>query len=574
MKKNYVGIACSQHDPAIAIVNAEGKVVYAESTERYLQNKRSWNTFADDLIHVEKLLSKYTDKDADLVISKTWSGKTQFSLKVIFLLMPLFKRKMIPYVYNVYYYLIESLQNVYDFSGKSLRFQRRMTNPNVKVDVENCDHHLTHAATACFSSPFKEGVCAVIDGFGESTSTSFYRYENGKITKIKGIKKSLQSLGMFYSMICKVCGFDPIKGEEWKVMGLAPYGKFDATIYSKLKKILEVDGNRFVSRNFSILNVYDELFDMQLEPGRSSIEAADIAYNGQLIFCELMTEILNQLSDRNISENLILGGGCALNSACNGLILDKTPFKHLHVYSAPGDEGNAIGAALLAYYKDNPTKVPSGTQMTPYLGERMNPEVISSCQTFSGLPHKVLTGKPLYEKVATLLSEGKIIGWVQGRAEFGPRALGNRSILADPRSVEMKDALNSRVKFREEFRPFAPSILHEYGDQYFENYQVSPYMERTLKFKQEVWDKVPAVVHEDKTGRAQSVTREWNEKYYDLISAFNEITGVPVLINTSFNVMGKPIVHTVEDALSVFFTSGLDVLVIEDMVFEKSDFQS
>ena len=190
MKKNYVGIACSQHDPAIAIVNSEGEVVYAESTERHLQNKRTWNTFADDLIHVEYLLNKYTDKDADLVIAKTWSGKTQFSLKIIFLLLPLFKKKMIPYVYNVYYYLIESLQNVYDFSGKSLRFQRRMSNPDVNVDVHNCDHHLTHAATACYSSPFQEGVCAVIDGFGESTSTSFYSYKNGKITKVPGIKKS------------------------------------------------------------------------------------------------------------------------------------------------------------------------------------------------------------------------------------------------------------------------------------------------------------------------------------------------------------------------------------------------
>lgn len=573
MKKNYVGIACSQHDPAITIVNAEGEVVYAESTERHLQNKRTWNTFADDLIHVEKLLKKYTDKDADLVIAKTWSGKTQFSLKIIFLLLPLFKKKMIPYVYNVYYYLIESLQNVYAFSGKSLQFQRRMTNPDVKVEVNNCDHHLTHAATACFTSPFEEGVCAVIDGFGESTSTSFYSYKNGKITKLTGIKKSLQSLGMFYSMICKVCGFDPIKGEEWKVMGLAPYGKYDEAIYLKLKKILVVEDNRFVSRNFSVLNVYDELFEMQLKPGRSSIEAADIAYNGQLIFTELMTEILSQLHARGISENLILSGGCALNSACNGTILDKTPFKNLHVYSAPGDEGNAIGAALLAYYNDNPTKVPPVAQMTPYLGETMNLDVLKSCQTFSGLKHKVLTGKPLYERVATLLSEGKIIGWVQGRAEFGPRSLGNRSILADPRSVDMKDALNSRVKFREEFRPFAPSILHEHGHEYFENYQVSPYMERTLKFKEAVWDKVPAVVHEDKTGRAQSVTREANEKYYDLISAFNDITGVPILINTSFNVMGKPIIHTVEDALSVFFTSGLDVLVIEDMVFEKDDFQ-
>jgi carbamoyltransferase len=573
MKKNYVGIACSQHDPAIAIVNSEGEVVYAESTERHLQNKRTWNTFADDLIHVEYLLKKYTDKDADLVIAKTWSGKTQFSLKIIFLLLPLFKKKMIPYVYNVYYYLIESLQNVYDFSGKSLRFQRRMSNPDVNVDVHNCDHHLTHAATACYSSPFQEGVCAVIDGFGESTSTSFYSYKNGEITKIPGIKKSLQSLGMFYSMICKVCGFDPIKGEEWKVMGLAPYGKYDESIYGKLKKILDVEDTRFVSRNFSVLNVYDELFEMKLKPGHSSIEAADIAYNGQLIFTELMSEILTQLHGKNISDNLILSGGCALNSACNGLLLEKTPFKKLHVYSAPGDEGNAIGAALLSFYKDNPSKNVPTAQMSPYLGESMKTEVMKNCKEHSGLKHKTLNGQPLYQHVATLLSEGKIIGWVQGRAEFGPRALGNRSILADPRSVEMKDALNSRVKFREEFRPFAPSILHEYGEEYFENYQSSPYMERTLKFKSAVWNKVPAVVHEDKTGRAQSVTRESNEKYYDLISAFNEITGVPILINTSFNVMGKPIIHSVEDALSVFFTSGLDVLVIEDMVFNKSDFE-
>lgn len=572
MTKNYIGLACSQHDPAIAIVNAEGDVVFAESSERYLQNKRAWNSFADDLIYVEKLLKRHTDANADLVISTTWSEKTQIGLKIIYRLLPFFKSQIEPYVYNVYYYLTESLKNTYDFTGKSLIFHRNLKNPQAKVERRNHNHHLTHAATACYSSAYDDAVCAVIDGWGEMSSTSFFSYKNGQITKIPGIKNSFESLGIFYSFICKVCGFDPIKGEEWKVMGLAPYGKFDETIYKKLKSIIQVEDKRFVRKHRSALKVYDELFEMEIKPGSSSIEAADIAFNGQLVFCELMNEILTQLYDLKISDNLVLAGGCALNSAYNGFIVGQTPFKSLHVYSAPGDEGNAIGAALLAYYQDNPGKKPPKAKMTPYLGSTMSVETMNNCKQFSGLKHTVLSGEALYERVAKLLSEGNIVGWVQGKAEFGPRSLGNRSILADPRSADMKDALNSRVKFREEFRPFAPSILHEFGDEYFENYQFAPYMERTLKFKEAVLHKVPAVVHEDKTGRLQSVTREGNERYHGLISAFHKITGVPILLNTSFNVMGKPIIHSVEDALSVFFTSGLDVLVIEDMLFLKSDF--
>ena len=176
------------------------------------------------------------------------------------------------------------------------------------------------------------------------------------------------------------------------------------------------------------------------------------------------------------------------------------------------------------------------------------------------------------EETAKLLAEGALVGWFQGRAEFGPRSLGNRSILADPRQASMRDKINSRVKFREEFRPFAPSILDEYGDEYFENYQQSPYMERTLKYKKAVCHKVPAVVHVDGTGRLQTVKYEWNPRFYQLIEAFRQITDIPVLLNTSFNVMGKPIIHSVEDAVSVFYTSGLDVLVIDDYMIVKPDF--
>jgi carbamoyltransferase len=174
-------------------------------------------------------------------------------------------------------------------------------------------------------------------------------------------------------------------------------------------------------------------------------------------------------------------------------------------------------------------------------------------------------------EAARLLSEGKLIGWMQGRAEFGPRALGNRSILADPRRKDMKEKINGSVKFREEFRPFAPSILDEFGDQYFENYEFTPYMERTLRFRPEMRDRVPAVVHVDGTGRLQTVRKDWNKRFHDLLTEFNKLTGVPVLLNTSFNVMGKPIVHSVEDAVSVFLTTGLDALVIGDFLIAKPD---
>lgn len=224
----------------------------------------------------------------------------------------------------------------------------------------------------------------------------------------------------------------------------------------------------------------------------------------------------------------------------------------------------------MAYHKDNPdAKVTYDRMQSPYLGSEIKDEEIKGFIQFSGhTRYKHLPGE-ICRETAKHLAEGKLVGWVQGRSEFGPRALGNRSILADPRSKGMKDHINARVKFREEFRPFAPSILEEYGDEYFENYQQSPYMERTLCFRKEVMEKVPAVVHMDRTGRLQTVSKDMNAKYYELIDAFRCITGIPVLLNTSFNVMGKPIVHSFNDALMVFFNSGLDVLVVNDYLFEK-----
>jgi carbamoyltransferase len=298
-------------------------------------------------------------------------------------------------------------------------------------------------------------------------------------------------------------------------------------------------------------------------------DIADCAFTGQLIFEEKMEQLLTNLAKLGVSKNLVLSGGCALNSSMNGKIVERTPFENLYVFCAPADDGNALGAALLAYNKDHPGKLPTGRERTPYLGSTMSEEKRDHLRRFGNFArHSTWPGK-IHEKAAQLLADGKIIGWVQGRAEFGPRALGNRSILADPRRPDIKNRLNDRVKFREEFRPFAPSILHEYGPEYFENYQESPYMERTLRFKADVVERVPGVVHVNRTGRLQTVKREWNEKYYALIEAFYRITGIPLLLNTSFNVMGKPIVHSVEDAIAVFSTCGLDALVLEDDLIEK-----
>jgi carbamoyltransferase len=282
-----------------------------------------------------------------------------------------------------------------------------------------------------------------------------------------------------------------------------------------------------------------------------------------------MTELLNRFHAMGVSDNLALGGGCGLNSSYNGQIVDQTPFKRLHVPCAPADDGNALGVALLAYYEDHPDRKPNAEIQSPYLGSSLSKNTISNLAKFGRLSKIQHLPRTIHEQAARLLADGKLLGWVQGRAEFGPRALGNRSILADPRPPDMKDRINSLVKFREEFRPFAPSILDEFGDEYFENYQTSPYMERTLTFKETARAKVPAIVHVNRTGRLQSVRPEWNASYYRLIHTFYELTGVPMLLNTSFNIMGKPIMHSVEDAVGLFYTTGLDALVLEDYLIEK-----
>lgn len=569
--KNYIGLAVSPHDTSMAIIDRDGELVYAEAAERPLQSKRAWASVPDHINYIEELIDRYCDPDIDTVVSLTWSENLAYRYR---LLLPYLNFRIRRTKQGSRHGLLTKKymglahKSVLNLATVGLEFA--LSGSRSKLRRRYFDHHLTHAAAAAYASPYSEGVCAVIDGFGEKSSIAAYHYHDGGLKHIKSAKARTASLGLFYASMCDICGFDPIKGEEWKLMGLAAYGKFDRKLYDLIRPLLRVNGLSLEDGKTEPKHL-KALSGMRRKPGIAAIEYADFAATAQFVFTETVHQLLGNLYRLNISENLILSGGCALNSSTNGTILESTPFKELFVNSAPADDGNSIGAAYLAYYADNAyVKRHSGVQ-SPYLGSEIRGSSLERLQKYSGIRSERLDDKTLVNAIARALSEGKIVGWAQGKAEFGPRALGNRSILADPREKDVKDRINAEVKFREEFRPFAPSILHECGEAYFENYQYSPYMERTLKFKDAVKKKVAGVVHADGTGRLQSVTPKINPRYYNLIKAFNDITGVPVLLNTSFNVMGKPIIHSVEDAIAVFQTSGLDILVIDNTVFLKDE---
>lgn len=588
--KYYLGVANTFHDSSLAIVDANGRLVFAEANERYLQFKRAVNTSPEPYVRIENLLREYTEPGAEVVVAYTWSQAYEERIKKIMeeqsyqefkAYIESTPAEQIPeQVIDQYAsseFFIKSALAGNQLSGLNLKFGLSQLADKGRITlsaIRKYDHHLTHAATACYTSPYETAACAILDGYGEGLAYQGYRYGNHKITALDSVAEKYGadsgSLGFFYMQICKLCGFGLFHGEEWKVMGLASYGKVDPELYELMKPLIRVEGlDIFQADPAACFNIYQALEKYRHVEGESYLEVADLARTGQTIFSDIVFEYLTNLHEATGLENVVLGGGCLLNSTTNGQIVENTPFKKAYVFSAPGDDGNSIGAAMLGFYQDNPDKKQAPVFQSPYLGSKVTERNIQALRKYGPPQCKRDTAEPISEIAAKYLADGKIIGWMQGRAEFGPRALGNRSILADPRSEKIKDRINADVKFREAFRPFAPSILHEFGADYFENYQETPYMERTLRFKPDVMDRVPGVVHVDGSGRLQSVKRGWNEKFYDVIAAFYRLTGVPLVLNTSFNVMGKPIIHTVEDALAVFYTSGLDVLIIEDVVIEK-----
>jgi carbamoyltransferase len=574
----YVGLSSSFHDSALAIVDPMGVVIFAEATERFLQYKRALNIAPDLHERTADLLQTYCDRNAEIVVAHTWSesfadrARAGSGANAVRsgneVTPPEFMR--VQHTSRRYAYASQITSLVQRGTTFEYEIQRLAGRANTIAAKRSYDHHLTHAAAACFTSPYEEAACAIVDGYGEDQSVACYLYQGSRLTPLAPHRGRSASLGVFFQDVCAACGFGYMTGEEWKVMGLAAHGDLDQPLYDILRRMIAVEELHFVSPDgAALLHARRDLYEQRRKPGEAAITAANLARAGQHIFTETLLGLLQNLSTKVAARNLVYSGGCALNSSTNGQILAQTPFRSLYVPAAPADDGNAIGAALLAYQEDHPEYQPARTFQTPYCGSSLSSESLQNLERFSHIRTLRKCRGEAPRLAAKRLAEGQVVGWVQGRAEFGPRALGNRSILADARRADAKETLNARVKFREEFRPFAPAILHEHGPDWFQDYQESPYMERTLLFRPEVRMRIPGAVHHDGTGRLQTVKQEWNPSYHALLQHYFELTGVPLIINTSFNIMGKPISHSVEDVLGVFYTSGLDAVFIDDLMIEK-----
>ena len=468
------------------------------------------------------------------------------------------------------------LAKALDIDATQLRFQEH-----------HLEHHIAHIASAYYCSPWEKAAGFSYDGSGDFVSTMMARCEGNEIEVLDRVFLP-HSLGSFYTMICEFIGYSKY-GDEGKVMGLAPYGKdtyldeiskiatpknagfqLDLSYFKPLgsnqgMQVLE-DGTVKLARHFS-----DRMEKLFGEPRRPHTEIAqrdmDLAFALQHRFEEIFFHLLNQLHERVPSEDLAMAGGCALNSVANGKLFDRTRFRRTYIQPAAGDEGLAIGAALHTYH--SVLKQSRRHELkNSYLGPEFSESRIQSALQSSGLTYRKLERGPLLDEVADQIAAGNVIGWFQGRMEWGPRALGNRSIVAHPGLPNMKDVLNARIKHREWFRPFAPSIMADYQHEYFEHDHPSPFMLHVYKIRPEKRKELCAVNHVDDTGRLQSVTREENPLYYDLISAFHRKTGIPVILNTSFN-ENEPIVCTPEEAIDCFQRTRMDVLAIGPFVVVK-----
>lgn len=580
--KIYIGLNASYHDPSIALVDEAGVIVYAQATERFTQNKRSLFTVADNYSFVESIIKSFSFKDYEIatnwnsgnslpgkmlstVISYDSSQKYILLNRLIALLSGI-KKKQLIHLFNFNYVANYSLRNL---SGHTFRLLLSFNQNLAPKRIQNFNHHLCHAYHAYYTSSCNSSIILIIDGSGDyNTTISLYKADNTDIQKIHS-NASDASLGTFYWILTHLCQLSSLKGEEWKVMGMAPYGKLNEKLYSDFQEILFVDGIELKKNKKKWNNFLNHKFN---ESTYSNIETVDIAYTGQLFFEDLLSKLITNIYKLYPHNNLLISGGCALNSSSIGKLHKTTPYKNIIVPFGSSDDGSAIGAALLNFKKQNPLKKIPNCQSNPYLGSEINDSELDLFKKHSNYQSLTLSYNELYPLIAKEIYQGKIIGWVQGKAEFGPRALGNRSILANPCLADMKDRINANIKFREEYRPFAPSVLEEYASDYFEDYLPTPYMERVLQIKKSKQQNIPAVTHIDGSGRLQTVSKSLNEHYYNLISAFHQISDVPILLNTSLNVMGKPIVNSISDIASIFSTSGLDIMVIHNTIFFKKNY--
>ena len=564
-----LGISCYYHDSAAAILK-DGKVIAAIEEERFSRKKFD-DGFPESSI-------KWCLKQANVLPNEINS--------IAFYDKPIikFERLLDNYISVAPRGLYSFLDVIPKWLHKRLWIKDEIKNSlkgfNGKIIFP--EHHVSHAAYAFFSSPFDESAILTVDGVGEWSTTTFGVAKNSEIEITNDIRWP-HSLGLFYSAFTYFLGFKVNEG-EYKLMGLSAYGKpiYYDLILSELIN-LKPDGSIHLNMKYFAFTYdkvmtnekFSNLFGIlpRKEGQKTEQIHYDIAASAQLVLEDILLKMVHHVHDKTNMKNLCLGGGVALNGVANYKILKDGPFEKLHIPPSPGDAGSAIGCAQYSYFyfEKNNRIIESNDEIIKnniYLGTSFSNDEIKSYFEKNDIKYEFLERKLLLETTSKLISEGNVVGWFQGKMEWGPRALGNRSILADPRRAEMKDVLNEKIKHRESFRPFAPSILEEHISEYFDLDIPSPYMLLVAKIKKP--EKIPAVTHVDGTGRLQSVSRNVNPLYYDLIDEFYKITGVPVIINTSMNVMGEPIVNTPEQAYSMLQKTDMDYLIMENHLLSKN----
>ena len=568
-----LGISAYYHDSAAALI-VNGKVTAAICEERLSRTKHD-KSFPKRAIAfcVEYSGITYTDIDY-----------------VVFYEKPLrkFERILTTHIFhapNGFKTFVKAmpiwLKVRLDMKSTITKSLNELCHHRIKWDIRFVEHHLSHAAMAYFTSPFENAAILVVDAVGENATTSLFKAIDCKIECIKQ-QSFPNSVGLLYSAFTYYLGFQ-VNSDEYKVMGLAPYGdlcaeqtqRFINIIKTKLVSIGD-DGSIIINQEYFTFmvglrmvvdHVWANLFGIAKRETDAPIKtehmnlAAAIQYVTEEIFLKLAAHI-KALTKCN---NICISGGCALNCAAMGKIKASGLFSGVFIPFAPGDDGGTIGAALAFY------ALASGKRcmpnVSPYQGCCFRNEEVEKTLKDEKLEFSFLQGDNLYDKIAVSLSHGNIIGWFQGRMEFGPRALGNRSILADPRDPSMKDRINAKVKYRETFRPFAPVVTQDDASRFFEDSN-SPFMMSTTLVGMNT-ALIPAVTHVDNSARIQTVTETSNIQLYRLLKAFEKYSGIPILLNTSFNVMGEPIVCTPIDAIKTFKASGIDILVINNYIVKK-----
>ena len=587
------------HADAAACLVKDGELVAAVEEERFRRVKH-WGGFPSESIRYCLAEAAISLGDVDHVAINSDNRANRWR-KVAFAL----RSGISPS------YVLDRLRNRGERADIAGNLKKHLPEQEFRGTTHAVEHHLCHLASAFLVSPYDKAVAVSVDGFGDFSSAAWGLGEGGNLA-VDGRVYFPHSLGVFYEAMTQFIGF-PHYGDEYKVMGLAPYGQ--PTYVDQMKEIVRLrnDGTfaldlRFFRHasgrgaNYQVKDgipsggrLWTDRLAELLGPARDpqaplEDRHRDIARSAQVTYENAFFNLLNALHARYGADAVVLAGGCAYNSVANGKVLERSPFKKLYVQSAGGDAGGAIGVAFATWHKTGGVDAKRHFVMDhAYWGPSATPEQIAAfARSLARLRRiaaeramagdadaaavrsieRIADEATLCRHTAQAISEGKVIGWFQGRLEWGPRALGNRSILGDPRRADMKDILNLKIKRRESFRPFAPSILREAVPDWFETDDDVPFMMQVFRIRKEKRKEIPAVTHVDGTGRLQTVTWSGNPRYARLISAFREITGVPIVLNTSFN-ENEPVVCKPEEAIDCFLRTKMDVLVLGDTLVRR-----